>query len=109
MDFLAIGDITTDTFIMLKDANVHCDIDNENCTISMRWGDKIPFESATTVDAVGNSPNAAAAAARLGLRSGLVVWVGRDAGGEANLAALAAEHIDASLVARVDDVDTNHH
>ena len=49
IDFLAIGDVVTDAFIRIKDASVHCDINNVNCTLSMRFGDKIPFESATVV------------------------------------------------------------
>ena len=32
-DFVAIGDIVTDAFIKLKDASVHCDINNEKCEI----------------------------------------------------------------------------
>ncbi|MEJ0053520.1 MAG: carbohydrate kinase family protein [bacterium] len=109
LDFLAIGDITTDTFIQLKDASVHCDIDRDNCTISMRWGDKIPFDSAVTIPAVGNSANAAIAAARLGLRSGLLSWIGKDAEGREDLSVLETERVDASKVAVVEGVDTNHH
>ena len=45
MDFLAVGDIVVDDFIRLKDASVHCNINNEDCEICMRWGDKIPYES----------------------------------------------------------------
>ena len=44
IDFLAIGDITTDAFIRLKEAKVHCRIDDADCEISMRFGDKVPFE-----------------------------------------------------------------
>ena len=67
LDFLAVGDIVVDAFIELEDANVSCDINNENCTITMRFADKIPYKDVTVVKAVGNSPNAAVSAARLGL------------------------------------------
>ena len=33
LDILAIGDITTDAFIKLEDAEVHCDVDKENCKL----------------------------------------------------------------------------
>ena len=56
----------------------------------MRWGDKIPYESATVVPAVGNSANAAVAAARLGLSSGLRAYVGADQYGQECLASLVA-------------------
>ena len=81
IDFLAIGDITTDAFIKLEDAEVHCDIDQKNCQICMRFGDKIPYESVTVVPAVGNSPNAAVSAARLGLKSALYSNMGDDRNG----------------------------
>jgi len=70
IDFLAIGDITTDAFIKLKDAHVHKGIDNpESSELCIRFGDKVPYESVDVIRAVGNSPNAAVAAARLGLSS----------------------------------------
>src|SRR3989344_1763684 len=81
IDFLAIGDTVVDDFIRLKDASVHCNIDNEDCTITMRWGDKIPFESSTILAGVGNSANAAVSAARLGLSSALMATIGDDADG----------------------------
>ena len=82
VDFLAIGDITTDAFIRLKEANISCDIDHRNCTISMRFADKIPYEFVEIAKAVGNSPNAAVSAARLGLTSALVLNVGNDQNGK---------------------------
>ena len=43
-DFIAIGDIGIDAFIKLKDAHVTCKLNNEDCEICMKFGDKIPFE-----------------------------------------------------------------
>jgi sugar/nucleoside kinase (ribokinase family) len=108
MDFLAVGDVVVDAFIRLKDASVHCNIDNENCEICMRWGDKIPFEFSETVPAVGNSANAAVAAARLGLSSGLRAYVGGDQWGAQCLAALDAERVDTSTVVK-QGPKTNYH
>ncbi|MEZ4210904.1 MAG: hypothetical protein R3B39_01235 [Candidatus Paceibacterota bacterium] len=67
---LAIGDIVTDAFIQLQDARVSCDINDDNCTISMRFGDKIPYKDVEVVKAVENSPNAVVSASRLGLENG---------------------------------------
>lgn len=88
LDFLAIGDITTDAFIRIKDASVNCDINKENCQICMAFGEKIPFEFAEIVKAVGNSANAAVSAARLGLNAGLVSDVGNDQNGKECIAEL---------------------
>lgn len=109
IDFLAIGDTVVDEFIKLKDATVHCDIDNDNCTISMRWGDKIPFESATLLAGVGNSANAAVAASRLGLSSALMATIGEDRDGELIMEAFGKETLDTRYINRVPGKATNHH
>lgn len=77
-DFLAVGDVVTDVFIKLKDASVHCDINEENCQLCVDFGAKIPYESATEIRAVGNAANAAVSAHRLGLKAALVSNIGDD-------------------------------
>ena len=109
MDFIAIGDTTVDEFIKLKEARVSCDINNEDCTISMKWGDKIPYDFSLLVPGVGNAANAAVAAARLGLSSGFVSNVGKDRFGEETLAAFVRENINTTYVAVNDGIPTNHH
>jgi ribokinase len=109
VEFLAIGDVVVDEFIRLKEASVNCAIDGDACTISMRWGDKIPFESATLIAGVGNSGNAAVSAARLGLKTALIANVGEDRDGEDIVAALAKEKMDTSCIARHPGCATNHH
>lgn len=109
MDFIAIGDTATDEFIRLKDAKVTCDLDKDNCTISMKWGDKIPFEFSVLLPGVGNAANAAVAAARLGLSSGFVSNVGDDDYGRKTLEHFKEEKVDVSHVAVNKDLPTNHH
>src|SRR3989344_605698 len=109
MDFLAVGDMVVDDFIRLKDAHVTCRIDTAACEICMRWGDKIPFEFAVTVPAVGNSANAAVAAARLGLAAGLRSYVGADQHGQDCLAQLLREKVDTTFVEKQAGKKTNYH
>jgi ribokinase len=109
LDILAIGDIVIDAFIKLKDARVHCTVNDEECEICMRWGDKIPFESATVVPAVGNASNAAVAAARLGLTAGLRAYVGEDGYGQECLATLLREKVDTTYMERQAGKHTNYH
>lgn len=108
-DFVAIGDVVIDAFIRLKEAELHCNIDHSNCQICLPFATKIPYDSVTVVPAVGNSPNAACAAARLGLDTALVTNLGADQNGEAVLAALARNHIDSRFVTRHADKKTNYH
>jgi len=109
MDFLAIGDIVIDAFIKLKDAHVHCKLNDEDCEICMRWGDKIPYESATVVPAVGNCANAAVAASRLGLNAGLCTHVGADQYGQDCLAALLKDKVDVTYIEKQAGKITNYH
>lgn len=109
LDVLAIGDITTDAFIRLKDAHVHCKIDSDACELCVRFGDKIPYEFVEVVRAVGNAPNAAVAVARLGLSAGLVTDIGDDDNGRECVGALAKEKVDARLVTVHRGAKTNYH
>ncbi|MEA2701874.1 MAG: ribokinase [Candidatus Parcubacteria bacterium] len=109
LDFLAIGDIVTEPFIKLKDAETHCNMDAGTCTICMRFGDKIPYESATLVPAVGNASNAAVAAARLGLTSALRAYVGDDRYGPECLDVLAREGVRTDYMVTERGKLTNYH
>lgn len=109
IDFLAIGDIVVDAFIELADAKVHCDINNDNCTISMRFGDKIPYKKLTVVSGVGNAPNASVSAARLGLSSACISHIGDDQHGRDCIDNLEKNNVNTSLVQIQKGFDTNYH
>lgn len=92
---LAIGDIFTDVFIKLLENEARIDIDKDGSKrLSIPFGSKPPYDSADIVTSVGPSPNAAVSAARLGLRVGLMSWLGDDQVGKDSLNYLAKEHID---------------
>lgn len=108
-EILSIGDILTDAFINLQDAQVHCDINDANCTISMSFGDKIPYKNATIVRGVGNAANAAVAMKRLGLSSALMATVGDDEEGARTLKHLDEESIDTTFMRTEKNIPTNYH
>lgn len=109
LDFLAVGDIVTEPFIKLQDAETHCNLDAGTCTICMRFGDKIPYESTTLVPAVGNASNAAVAAARLGLKSALRAYVGNDQYGAECLGVLTHEGVSTEYMVTERGKNTNYH
>ncbi len=109
LQFLAVGDIVIDAFIRLKDASVHCTINKEQCEICMAWGQKIPFEFAEIVPAVGNSANAAVSAARLGLTSALRAYVGDDMYATQCYAALEINKVKLDYMEKVVGKITNYH
>lgn len=108
-DIVAIGDITTDAFIKIKDASVHCDINDSNCTISLKFADKVPYESVDVVKAVGNSANAAVSVARLGFSAALVSNIGDDDNGSDCLREMKKNRVSTSLIRRHKGMKTNYH
>lgn len=109
IDFLAIGDIVTDAFIRIKDAEVSCDEEGNNCKLSLRFGDKVPYESIEEVRAVGNSANAAVSAARLGVSSALITNIGKDSHGQNCIDELKKNGVITSYVKAHDGLPTNYH
>ena len=110
-DFVAIGDIVVDAFIQLnKDmADVSQDLDTGRKTLQMPFGSKLPYEDVTVVNAVGNSPNAAVSAHRLGLNTALVTNVGHDRNGKDCLEALRQEGVHTDYVKVHEGKETNYH
>lgn len=108
-DVVAIGDIVTDAFIRLKDANVHCKINQEDCELCVRFGDKVPFESVEVVKAVGNCANAAVSASRLGLSSALISTVGNDQNGHECLEELTKNGVSIKYMSVNNEFPTNYH
>ncbi len=109
IDVLSIGDITTDAFIRLKEAEVHCKIDTQACELCVRFGDKIPFESVKIVKAVGNGANAAVAVSRLGVSSALVTNLGADQNGKDCMSSLLADKVITKYVKVHKDKPSNYH
>lgn len=109
IDILAIGDLVVDDFIRLKDAEATCDLDQENCKLCVRFGDKVPFEFHEIVYAVGNSANAAVAASRLGLRSALSGVVGDDNYGKACMKVLTENNVSLEYIETDPKLPTNYH
>lgn len=108
-DFVTIGDTTIDAFIRIKEASVNCNINKENCQICLDYGNKIPYESVTIVPAVGNSANAAVAAARLGLKSTFVGNIGDDLNGKDCVKTFELNNVYTKFIEIHKDKKTNYH
>lgn len=112
LDFVAVGDIVTDAFIQMSDVRIDTEPDQGDLghkEICFRLGDKIPFDDVEVVPAVGNSPNAAVSASRLGLRAGLVTDLGDDIYGQECLNQLKTESVDLSHITVHEGWKTNYH
>ncbi len=109
IDILAIGDIATDVFIKIKEAEAKCDINGDHCKLCLNYGGKIPYESADVCHAVGNSSNFAIAISKLGLKSALMTNIGGDQNGVDCLDVLKKENVDTTFVKTETDKNTNYH
>lgn len=108
-DFIAVGDITTDAFIRLEQAEAHCDLKKKECQLCVEFGAKIPYEFVKVVPAVGNCANAAVAAARLGLHAALLTNQGDDDIGKEHLRVLKREKVSTEFVKSHWKHKTNYH
>jgi sugar/nucleoside kinase (ribokinase family) len=112
LDFLALGDITTDDFIKLEDVRIDTDKDEGDKgmkEICFRFGDKIEYVDHDIVPAVGNAPNAGVSAHRLGLNTGLNTNFGDDMVGDMNREQLEKEGINMDYVNIHEGVKSNYH
>jgi len=106
-DFVAIGDMTTDCFIKIKDAEEL--MDHGVRELCVRFGDKVPFEEAIEVRAVGNAANAAVAARRIGLSAALIARVGDDQNGKNCRETLTGNGVSDEYVETQAGLPTNYH
>src|SRR3989338_1972301 len=109
IDLIAIGDLATDAFIRLKEAEVHCRLDHNACEICLPYGEKIPFEYTKVIKAVGNAANAAVAGTRLGLRTALVSNIGNDQNGHECMNELQHNGVITSYIQKHSRKATNYH
>jgi ribokinase len=107
---LTIGDIVTDAFIKLREDQAEVTTDEHGQQrLSMEFGSKPPYDHVDIVDAVGNSANASVAFARLGLRTGLMGFLGDDKTAEESLAYLKSENVDTSVMSLSPGMKSNYH
>lgn len=110
-DFISIGDIVVDAFIKLnkEQADVSTDMDTRRQTLHMPFGSKLEYDEVDVLNAVGNSPNAAVSAKRLGLKTALVTSLGQDRNGKDCLEALRQEGVETDYVKLYEGKATNYH
>ncbi|MEO5927182.1 MAG: carbohydrate kinase family protein [Patescibacteria group bacterium] len=93
-DVIAIGESLRDVFYMMHDKNVDMQLDTERNFLCFEYAEKIPVKYVVKVPAAGNSSNAAVGVSRLGLKSALVSWIGKDDAGLLAQGALEQDAVD---------------
>ncbi len=106
-DIICIGESLRDIFYMIDEATVSCSIEKDRCLLCLEYAEKIPVRDVIKVPAAGNSANAAVSASRLGLKSALVSWVGKDFAGDQLKEHLRNEKVDVSLMCKCQNQQTS--
>lgn len=109
IDVLCIGDTVVEPFIKLEKAEVHCNVDKVGCTITLPFGSKIPYESATVCAGVGNAANASVSFSRLGLKSSIATELGDDENGKLCLDNFKENNVDIGPTNLHKGIPTNYH
>jgi ribokinase len=109
LDVLVIGDVLTDAFIKLLDGNAHTYENEHGKWLAVPFGQKVPFDHAVVLEAVGNAANAAVSVARLGLKSGLVANVGEDQHGRDIITSLHKQGVDGRFIHVNPGMKSNYH
>ncbi len=109
IDVLAIGDVVTDAFIKLFDDRAHTYENEHGKWLAIPFGQKVPFDHAEVIEAVGNAANAAVSFSKLGLQSGLISNVGGDMHGRDIIKALHDKGVDSRFVIINPNKISNYH
>lgn len=96
-DLITIGNATIDAFMTIQDANLHCRIDEKQCELCIRYGEKIMVNSCV-FQMGGNAANVAVGLSRLHLKSSLVAEIGDDEFAQKIIKSLAKEQVDTSFL-----------
>lgn len=106
---MSIGDILIDAFIKLDPEFAHIEKRANEKQLCMDWGSKLPYQKVDVVKAVGNAPNAATGAARLGLVSASMCHIGNDEFGTDCVKTLEKNGVVTDFVTTHDGLQTNYH
>jgi len=98
-DLVAVGNAVQDVFLKIaeEEAEVHCNINKEECLICFAYADKVPVKE-LTFSVGGNAANVVAGASRLGLKVSFLATMGDDKTGKEILEEFEKEGVDVSHV-----------
>lgn len=96
-DCITVGSATIDAFLSIHHANIHCRLNEKDCELCVKYGEKIQLDKCEFLLG-GNACNVAVGLRRSGFTTAVVVEIGDDEFGKKILHTLAKENVDTSLV-----------
>lgn len=102
-DVITIGDIKLDTFVMLNDATVSCQLKMPECQLCLEYGAKI---TVNVVDSqiAGTAPNVAVGLARMKLKTAVMSNMGTDTTYQLAMTKLAEEGVSTKFIRSITSI-----
>ncbi len=102
-DLIAIGDIKLDTFVLLDDASISCQLKMPECQLCLEYGAKI---AVNVVDSqiAGTAPNVAVGLARMKLKTAVMSNMGIDGTQQLALSKLTQEGVSTKFIRTIKDI-----
>jgi len=106
-NIITIGDSTLDTFLIIDDATVQCDLKKEHCLLCLNYADKVPITHASQ-SIGGDAANVAVGCRKLGLKSAVVSELGDDVNGKVIKDGLKKAGVDIKMVKILKNKETRY-
>lgn len=106
-DIITIGDSTIDTYLIIDNAKVECDLNKKKCQLCFNYADKIPIKT-TSQSVGGNAANVAVGIRKLGLKTAIVTELGDDINGHVIKHELEEAGVVTSLVKLLPNRETRY-
>lgn len=106
-DLITIGDIKLDTFVVLDEANVRCELKMPECKLCLDYGAKIDVDIVDSQIA-GSAPNVAVGLARMGQKTAVFSLMGTDTTRPLALEVLARENVGIEFIETIPDVQSSY-
>lgn len=105
-DLITIGDIKLDTFVVLEDASVQCELKMPECKLCLDYGKKIPVKIVDSQIA-GSAPNVAVGLSRMNYKTAVVSVMGEDGTRKLAMEVLKRENVSRRFIKTVSNADSS--
>jgi len=106
-NLITIGDSTLDTFLIIDDATLQCDLSREHCQLCFNYADKVPVTKATQAVG-GDAANVAVGCQKIGIKTTILTELGNDTNGKIVKEGLKKSDVDTSLIKIIKGKETRY-
>lgn len=96
-DVVTVGDALIDLFLSIHDANIHCYLNEKECELCFKYGDKIPLDK-YALRLGGTASNVAVGLSRCGFSVGIMAEIGSDEFADTIINGLNKEKVDLTFL-----------